>query len=134
MNTKLLVAIIAVIGIAVTFLVPLLAMGAGIVVWIYLVYMGKKGKADLFREYMEPGSAEKRYKMLKTSLLVGGIFLGIGIVGIVLHNVLSVAWETEEAVSFFVGLAGLWAFIVSTVTGLIVFIIGRRKQTKEIPE
>ena len=67
MNNKLLIGIIVVIGIAVTFLMPMLAMGAGIVVWIYLVYMGRKEKANLFREHMEPESAERRYKMLKTN-------------------------------------------------------------------
>ena len=58
----------------------------------------------------------------------------LGIVGVVLHNVLSGILDTEEAVSFFIGLAGLWAFVISTVTSLVFFIIGRRKPTQEIPE
>ena len=51
-----------------------------IVVWIYLVFMVWKKKTSLFRDQMEPKSAERRYKMLKAFLLVAYLGYGVGFV------------------------------------------------------
>ncbi len=126
MNKKLLIGIIVVIGIAAAAFMPMLAAGAGIVVWIYLVFMVRKEKANLFHDQMEPKLAERRYKMLKTFLLVGGISFAVFIVGTILHGVLGALLEIEEElVSFFVALVGLYVFIIATIGGLVIFLKGR---------
>ena len=46
-------------------------------VWIYLVWMVRKKKTKIFHDQMESKLAERRYKMLKTFLLIGGISLAV---------------------------------------------------------
>jgi len=137
MNRKLLIGIIVVIVVFViavailrnpffatslTFLIPL-------PVWIYLVWMVRKKKTNLFRDQMEPKLAERRYKRLKAFLLVAGISLAVGIVGVILHNALYGLAEIEEPVSFIIALVALWVFIIATIGGLVIFLKGRRKTT-----
>ena len=43
------------------------AAGALIVVWVYLVWMVRKKKANLFHDQVEPKTAERRLKILKTA-------------------------------------------------------------------
>ena len=100
-----------------------------IVLWIYFIWMVRKKKAKIFPDQMEPKLAERRYKMLKVFLLVAVISLAVGIVGVILHNVLSALLEKEEAVSFGIGLVGLFVFVIATISGLVVYLIGRRKTT-----
>jgi low temperature requirement protein LtrA len=100
-----------------------------IVLWIYFVWMVRKKKTNIFHDQMEPKLAERRYKMLKVFLLVAVISLAVGIVGVILHNVLSALLEKEEAVSFVIGLVGLFVFVIATIGGLVVYLIGRRKPT-----
>ncbi len=130
MKKKLLIGIIVVFGIAVATFMPMLAVGAGIVVWIYLVFMVRERKINLFHDQVEPKLAERRYKRLKTFLLVAGISLAVGIVGIVLHGVLGALLEIEEEpVSFFIAISALYVFIIATIGGLVIFFKGRRKTT-----
>ena len=97
-------------------------------VWIYLVWMFRKKKTNLFHNQMEPKLAERRYKMLKTFLLVAGISLAVRIVGGILHSVLY-ALEIEESVSSYIGFVGLCVFVIATIGGLVIFLKGRRKTT-----
>ena len=108
--------------------------GAGLVVWVCLIWMVRKKKTNIFHDQMEPELAEKRLKMLKAFLLVAGIALAVAIVGIILHNALYALSGTEEHVWFWVAIVALYAFIAANTGGLIVFIQGRRKQDKGIPK
>ncbi len=101
-----------------------------IVVWVYLVWTVRKKKTKIFHDQMEPKLDERRYKMLKTFLLVAGISLAVGIVGVILHGVLGALLEIEEdPVSFFIAFVGLYVFIIATIGGLVIFFKGQRKTT-----
>ena len=102
---------------------------APIAVWIYLVWMVRKKKTNIFHDQMEPKLAERRYKVLKVFLLVAAISFAVGIVGVILYNVLSALLEKEEPVSFGIGLVGLFVFVIATIGGLVIFLKGRRKTT-----
>ena len=91
-------------------------------VWIYLVWKVRKERISLFNEQMEPESAERRYKMLKAFLLVGGISFAVFIVSVILHNVLYALLDEEEPVSFFIALISVVPFFIGTVGGLVVFL------------
>ena len=96
-------------------------------VWIYLVWMVRKKKTKIFHNQMKPKLAEGLLKRLKTFLLVAGISLVVGIVGVILHGVLSALLETEEPVSFYIALVALWVFYIATIGCLVIFLRGRRK-------
>ncbi len=104
-------------------------VGALLGVWIYLAWLVRKRKANVFHDQMEPKLAERRLRMLRAFLRVAGISLAVGIVGVVLHNLLSALLETEEAVSFGIALVGLFVFVIAAIGSLVVFIRGRRKPT-----
>ena len=91
-------------------------------VWIYLVWKVRKERISLFSEQMEPELAERRYKMLKAFLLVGGISFAVFIVNVILHNVLYALLDEEEPVSFFIALISVVPFFIGTVGGLVVFL------------
>jgi hypothetical protein len=129
MKKKLLIGAIVVLGIAAAFAMPLLATGAAIAAWIYLVWIVRKRKADLFHDQVEPEIAEKRLKWLKTFLWAAAIALAGGIAGFIAHNVIYGQSEIEEPVSFIIALAGLYLFIVTTGGGLAIFLKGRPKTT-----
>ncbi len=103
------------------------AAGALIVVWVYLVWMVRKKKANLFHDRIEPKSAEKRLKMLKAFLLVAGISLAVAIVGVILHNALYALSEIEEHVWFLIAIVALYVFAAANIGRLIIFLKGRRK-------
>ena len=131
MKRKLLRGTIVVFGIAVAIalamLFAMLIAGALIVVWIYLVFMVRKKKTNLFHDQMEPKIAQRRLKMLKAFLLVAGISFAVFIVGVILHNVLSALSEIEEPVSFIIALSALGVFFIGTIGGLVIFLKGRRE-------
>jgi len=127
MKRKLLIGIIVVFGIAAAVFMSTLVAGAAIAVWICLVWMVRKKKTKIFHDQMEPKLAERRLKRLKIFLLVAAISFAVGIAGVILHNVIYGVSETEEAVSFFIALAALWAFILATGGGLVIFLRGRQK-------
>ena len=137
MNKKLLIGIIVIIvGLVIAAAIlrnPVWAMTiievALVGVWIYLVWMVRKKKTNIFHDQMEPRLAERRYKMLKVFLLVAGISLAGGIVGVILHNALYGLFKEEEPVSFFIALVALWVFIIATIGGLVIFLRGQRKTT-----
>ncbi len=102
---------------------------APIAVWIYLVWMVRKKKTNIFHDQMEPELAERRYKVLKVFLLVAGISFAVGIGGVIGHNVIYGLTEVEEGVFFTIGLVGLFVFFIATIGSLVVYLIGRRKTT-----
>ena len=142
MNKKLLIGIIVVIvGLVIatailmnipwaTTIIEVALVG----VWTYLVWMVQKKKMNLFDDQVEPKLAEKRYKRLKTFLLVGGISLVVGIIGFIGHNVIYGLFEIEEPVFFSIAILGIGVFYISTIGGLVIFLKGRREQHKEIPK
>ncbi len=127
MKKKLLIGIIVVLGIAaLSFMIVSVAF-ALVVVWVCLVWMVRKNKANLFHDQVEPKIAERRYKRLKAFLLVAAISFAVGIVGVVMHNVLYALNEVEEPVFFVIALVGLYVFILGTIGGLVIFLKGQRK-------
>jgi len=129
MKRKLLIGIIVVLGIAAAAFMSMLTAGALMVVWIYLVWMVRKKKANLFHDQVERELAERRYKMLKVFLLVAGISFAMFIVGVVVHNVLYALSEVEEPVFFSIAIFSLVPFAVGTIGGLVIFLKGRPKTT-----
>ena len=98
-----------------------------IFIFIYLLVMVRKNKSKIFDGKTEPELAEKRYKILKVFLMVAGMSLAVGIVGVIAYNLIYGLCETEEPVTFFIGVVGIFVFIIATIGGLVMFIIGRRK-------
>ena len=134
MKKKLLIGIIVVLGIAAAFFMITSVAVALIVVWVYLVWMVRKKKANLFHDQVEPKIAERRLKMLKAFLLVAGISFAVAIVGVVMHNVLYALSEIEESVFFSIALVGIYVFAAGTIGGLVIFLKGRREWAREIWE
>jgi len=134
MKRKLLIGTIVVFGIVAAFymlvLFAIYIAGALIVVWIYLVWMVRKKKTNIFHDQMEPKIAERRLKILKAFLMVAGISFAVFIVGIIVHNALYGLSEMEEVhVSFIIAISALWVFFIATIGGLVIFLKGRRKKT-----
>ncbi len=133
MNKKLLIAInVIIVGLVIAaaiynprWITMLIVGVAPIVVWIYLVWMVRKKKTDIFHDQTEPKLAESRLKRLKVFLLVAGISLVVFVV----HNALYGLSEIEEPVFFYIALVALLVFIIATIGGLVIFLKGRRKTT-----
>jgi uncharacterized membrane protein YfcA len=143
MNKKLLVGVIVVI---VAFVIAAAILGnfvhlyvlaawlpqvIPLAVWIYLVWVVRKKKTEIFHDQMEPKLAERRLKWLKTLLLVGGISLAVCI-GFMLHIVIFRSPDYEGG--FFIAFPSFTLFTLSTIGGLVIFLKGRRKQGKETPK
>lgn len=126
MNRKILIGILAVPGIVVAFLQPLISGLLAIVVWIYLMWMIRKRKDDCFNNQMEPKSAERRLKSLKVLLLVAGISFLVFVVSTIVHNVLHGLYDIEETAFFSIALVALLVFVISTAGGLVLFLKGRK--------
>jgi len=130
MNKKLLIGTIVVLGIAAVIFRPMFIEVVIIVAWIYLVFMVRKKKTNIFHDQMEPKIAERRLKMLKAFLLVAGISFAVLIVlmvGVVLYNAVYGMSEIADAVAHYIGFSSLGVFAVATIGGLILFLLGRRK-------
>ena len=128
MNKKLLIEIIVVfvIAAAILALFPL-----SLAVWIYLVWMVWKKKTNIFHDQMEPKSAERRLKRLKTFLLVGGISHAMYWVTVLpLRVAIAVMFNQPEEGGLVVHfIAGFFVilFIIGTTGGLVIFLKGRRE-------
>ena len=99
-------------------------------VWIYLVWMVRKKKTNIFHDQMEPKLAERRLKWLKTFLLVAGISFAVFVVlmvGVVLYNAVYGMSEIADAVAHYIGFSSLGMFYIATIGGLVIFLKGRRK-------
>lgn len=91
-------------------------------VWIYLVVVVRKKK-----------TVSRYLKALKTFLLIAGISFVVFIACLIPQIVLDLIGK-EEPISFFIALVALRVFIIATIGGLVIFLIGRRKQAKGIPK
>ena len=142
MNKKPLIGIVALtaalVGLAIAFVEwPWMMVGVALFLggWMCLVWIVREKKTGVFHDQMEPELAERHMRILKTFLLVGGISFAVGILGSILHNVLSNLLDTEEAVSFVIVLVGYLVFFIATIGALVILLIGqRRPQHKGIPE
>ncbi len=140
MKKKLLIGTIVVLGIVAVIFRPMFIGEALIVVWIYLVFMVRKKKTKIFYDQMEPKIAERRLKIPKAFLLVAGISLAVLItllVGVVLYNAvygLDEMSEIADTIAHYIGFSLLGMFYIATIGGLVIFLIGRRKQAKGIPK
>ena len=128
MKKKLLIGTIVVSVIAASFVFVGVLEVPALGVWIYLVWMVWKKKTNIFHDQMEPKLAERRYKMLKTSLLVAGISFAVGTVGVILHNVLYALSVTDD-IFFPIAISTGGVFNIATIGGLYIFLKGRRKTT-----
>jgi uncharacterized membrane protein len=103
--------------------------GIGIVLvgaWVYMLWMVWRKKTKISHDQMEPEIAERRYKILKVSLLVAGVLLLAGIIGAVGHNAIYAMKEIEESVFFFIAIVGLFGFVIATIGDWIFYYIGRK--------
>ncbi|MFC1916382.1 hypothetical protein ACFLW4_06830 [Chloroflexota bacterium] len=130
MNKKLLIEIIVVLGIA---WATLALLPFSIAVWIYLVWMVWKKKANIFHDQMEPKLAERRLKRLRASLLVAGTSLTACIVTVLVQVVVLIGIfgqpEEEGPVVFFIAFFSAVLFAIATSGSLVTFLKGRRKPT-----
>ena len=129
MSRKLLIGIFVVLGIAVSFLNPLISLILAMGVWIYLIRMVWKQKDSILNDQMVPKIIEWHLKRLKVFLMVAGFSFIVFIVGAIVHNVLHGLTEIEESTSFFIALVALLVFVAATAGGLVVFLKGRQKPT-----
>ena len=106
--------------------------GILIIAWIYLAWMVWKKKTAIFHGKMESESANKRYSMLKTLLLVSGISLAgltITLAGAVLYHGI---WglpesDTDNPIAFFIGFSFLLIFFITLMGSWVIYLGGRRK-------
>lgn len=125
MNKKLLMGILAGVGIVLMILNPA-AMGIlAIVFWIYLGVIVSKRK-QIFHEKINPGLAQKLLKWLKAILILAGISFLVSMVSIIVHNIGSSLSESEKSLYFIIGITALYVFILVSVGGLFIFIKGRQ--------
>ena len=109
-----------------------LIMGFLLAVWIYLIYLiivVRKKKTDIFHDQMEPKLAERRYKMLKTFLLVAIISLPVFIVGIIVDIAILYPSGIREPVYGVIAYSAFGVFVIATIGSLVIFLKGRRKTT-----
>ena len=102
-----------------------------LVVWIFLIYsliVVRKKKTKIFHDQMEPELAERRYKKLKTFLLVAIISLPVWIVGMIVTIASNVSGIGEIFCGIILGLAVV-GFVIATIGSLVIFRKGRRNTT-----
>ncbi len=137
MNKKLLIGIIVVIVVLVVFVILAATMGIinavesaiffciPLAVWIYLVWKVWKNKTNIFHDQMEPKLAERRLKMLKACLLVGGMSFATFWLNILVGNVILDKDPASYPIVHFS--AALW--FIATIVFLVIFLKGRQKTT-----
>jgi uncharacterized membrane protein YfcA len=126
MNKKLLIGILAGLGIVLMIFNPVVPGILALVFWIYLGVMVWKRKS-IFHEKMEPKLAEKHLKRLKAMLILAVISFLVSIDGIIMHNVRSSFSGIEESLYFYIGFIALEIFILASAGGLVIFLKGRQK-------
>ena len=99
----------------------------GLVAWIFMMREVRTKKTDIFAEQINIKSAEKRLKILNILLVIGGVTFLIGLAGVIAYNAIYAVNETEDAVTFILGISGLAIFVITTISSLLVFIFRRRK-------
>ena len=79
---------------------------------------------------MEPNIAERRFKGLRTFLLVAGISFAVFIASIILdQKIFGDLPEGEVTVFAYTAWFSIALFLVGTIGGLVIFFKGRRKST-----
>lgn len=126
MNKKLLIGLIAGLGIILTIFNPVLMGILSIAFWIYLGMLIWKRK-PIFQDKMESELAKKRLNSLKVVLVLAGILCLVSIGGILLHNIRSGLAGTEESLYFFIAIIATYLFILVSACGLVIFLKGRQK-------
>ncbi len=97
-------------------------------VWMYLVWMVWKKKTNIFHDQMEPKSAERHLKWLKTFLLVAGISFAMFIASIILDKeIFGDLPEKEVTVFAYTASFSIVLFLIATIGGLVIFLKGRLK-------
>lgn len=129
MKRKILIGIISGLGIIATLFQPLIIGLLALVVWVYLMWIVRKQKNNIFNDQIEPNIAQKLLKRLKVFLIVGGFSFLLFMIGAVVHNVLYGLTEVEEPVSFIIALVALFVFVLATVGALVIFLKGRQEIT-----
>jgi len=105
----------------------LLAVG---IYLIYLIIVVRKKKTKIFHDQMEPKLAERRYKMLKTFLLVAIISFVVIIVDFILAFTLFSLLEPVVSVCLNIVVpVALGVFVIATIGSQVIFLKGRRKTT-----
>ena len=139
MNKKLLIGIIVVIVVMVVFLIAALTRGiirAGesaiwfwipLAVWIFLVWIVWKKKTNIFHDQMEPKSAERHLKWLKTFLLVAGMSFAMFWLNILLGIAIFGPTEEEGGVGFYIGFFIAVLFVIAAIGGMVTLIRGQGK-------
>ena len=125
MKWKLLIGLLAIVGLAAVVFNPLLGGALALACWIYLVWIVRAQDSLMFGEYVAPSTAEPLLKRLKTLLRTAGAALVVFVVAAVLHNAVSARVEGEEAAWFLVALVALGVFILATAGGLLTLVAGR---------
>ena len=126
MIKKLLIGVAVVLGAAVVLSQILIGVVLAVGVWIYLATMIRKRKNNIFNDPMESQVVERYLKRLKVLLIAAGILFFIGIVSTILHNVLSGLSKIEEPVSFIIAFVTFLLFVITTATGLFIFLKERQ--------
>lgn len=129
MKRKLLIGVLAVLGMAVTLSNPLMSVILAAGVWIYLVRMAQKQKNSEFNDQMGPTITERHQKRLKALLIVAGVSLLVFIVGAIVHNLFHGLFEKEETVFLILSVVASLVFVLATAGGMGVFLKGRDKTT-----
>ena len=127
MKRNLLIVLLAVLGLALIIMNPLLGGALALIFWIYLVWMVQTKKASVFEGHPDPSLAETLFRRLKAFLLLAIVAFVVFVVGTIAHNVLSGPSESEESAWFMVALVALAVFILATFYGLYTFVRGRRQ-------
>jgi len=97
-------------------------------VWIYLVFMIWKKKTKIFHAQMEPELAERRYKRLKTFLLVAGILFAMVWLSALLMTYVTGRGVIDN-VLFLIMFFSAVLFFIATIGSLVIFLKGRLKTT-----
>ena len=143
MNNKLLIGIIVVIvglviaavilgGSEVLSFVHHLMLWIPLTAWIFMVWIvWRKRTKEIFHDQMEPKLAERRYRMLKAFLLLGGISYAMFWVSVLLG--IAIFGPTEEDTPlFFIPFSIALLCSVGTIGFLVISfisLIGRQKTT-----
>ena len=127
MNRKLLRVIVFVLGTALTLLFIHISGILSFGIWIYLAWIIWKKKINVFKDKVEPVTADKNFKRLKALLTAAGISFIVFIVAIVAHNFLIRMYE-HEFISFSITVIALYGIVIATGLSLMMYIKGHQSK------
>ena len=129
MKRSLLLALVVVLGIAVTALNPLITLILAGGVWIYLVRMVRRQERSVLNDQMAPTTSERHLGRLKALLIVAGLAFLVFVVGAIVHNATHGPSAMEQTSSFLVALVALGVFVIATAAGMALFLTERQRTT-----